>query len=192
MIGYLRGTIAAKREQTVLLDVSGVGYVVHLSVAALQRFSVGDTAAYSIYHYVREDASELFGFEKEDELRFFERLLSVSGVGPKTALSIIGVASLERLIEAIGRGDAALFKTVSGVGSKTAERIVVELKNSSALFHIPSGHAERSAPGDADIIEALIGLGYSASQARDAVRSIPAELVSAEDRLKCALKILAR
>ncbi len=187
MIGYLEGTVRASTLGGVILLVGGVGYKVALTKETVAHFLPGTPMAIFTYLAVREDALDLYGFETEDELRLFELLRSVSGIGPKSALGILDIASVETLRSAIGSGNAAYLTTVSGIGKKTAEKIVLELRDKVGLGTEGAGAALK---GDAEALEAMRSLGYSTQEARDALRQVPQELTKSNDRLREALKIL--
>lgn len=186
MIAYLKGFIVECTQQSIILDVHDVGYRVCVTNAVLHTAVVGQERSLYVHTHQRDDATELYGFMAPQELALFEKLLSVSGVGPKTALAALSSASVDGIIDAIVRGDPSLLRAVAGIGSKTAERIVVELKNSLAR----EGSGVISSGGDADLVDALLGLGYSGRDAERALRSIPADCTDLSDRLKVALKHL--
>jgi Holliday junction DNA helicase RuvA len=145
------------------------------------------------HQYVREDALDLFGFRNLEELEMFEMLLSISGVGPKSALGVLSISSVDQIKDSISRGDPALLTKVSGIGRKTAERIVLELREKvSAIENIK--RLETGGKGDAraDEIDALMALGYSLQNAREALRLVDPELNDSGDRIREALKGLGR
>ena len=188
MIGWLAGEAKTLRETHLILDVSGVGYKVYALKEMLRRTTVGSQVALWIYTAVREDTLDLYGFADEAELRLFEQLLTVSGIGPKSALAVLDIASVETLKSAISAGNASYLTNVSGIGKKTAEKIVLELKDKV-------GKGE-SMPGvlksDEEALEAMRSLGYSAAEARDALRKVAPEVEGGSARLKEALKLLGK
>ncbi len=186
MIGRIEGIVAAKRAGFLILSAAGVGYKVAATRGALASFAVAEAAALWTHLVVREDALDLYGFKTEDELRFFELLLTVSGVGPKSALAIIDLAPVETLSSAIAEGNAQYLTKVSGVGRKTAEKIVLELREKVGT----DSETAASLQGDEDALEAMRSLGYSLHEARDALRHVPREVIHGNDRLRAALKIL--
>ncbi len=135
---------------------------------------------------VREDILDLYGFAREDELRFFQLLLTVSGIGPKSALAILDISNVETLGSAIVQGNAAHLTTVSGIGRKTAEKIVLELRDKIGA---QTESASSTLSGDAEALEAMKSLGYSAQEARDILRKVPHEITGASERLHEALKL---
>ncbi|NQU77073.1 Holliday junction branch migration protein RuvA [Candidatus Falkowbacteria bacterium] len=186
MISYLKGTIQSKDLKSLILNVSGVGYQVHTTPSFLEKSVQGQEIELYTHLHVREDCQELYGFQKKEELEFFTKLISVSGIGPKSALGVFALAKVAEIKQAIANGDIAFLTRLSGIGKKTAERVVVDLRGKIDLTD--------PAPGltgsNSDAVEALTGLGYSHSQAIEALRQSTAETV--EDRLKQALKILGK
>jgi Holliday junction DNA helicase RuvA len=187
MIGHLTGTVFARKEGYAIISAGGVGYKVAASRVALAKLVPGESASLWTHLAVREDALDLYGFEGEEELRFFELLLSVSGIGPRSALAILDIASVEALRSAIAAGNAGYLTSVSGIGKKTAGRIVVELRDKVGI----AAESESAAlQGDVEALEALRALGYSHSEAREALRKVPSSLEGGSARLREALKVL--
>ena len=187
MIGYLEGTVRASTLGSVIVLVGGVGYKVALKKETVAHFLPDSAVTFFIHTVVREDALDLYGFESEQELRFFELLLTVSGIGPKSALGILDVASIETLRSAISGGKAEYLTKVSGIGRKTAEKIVLELRDKVGAAIVGIGEALE---GDGEALEALKALGYSNQEGRDALRKVPEDVRGSSARLKEALKIL--
>ena len=184
MIGKLTGVLAGRQGDAVVVDVHGVGYCVRVPLA----FTLAEGAPVSLHIHtaVRDDAIDLYGFAQEEELVFFRQLMTVSSVGPKTALSIMSVAEPSALKRAIAAGDASTLTKVFGIGKKSAERIVVELRDK---LQLETGVKESGAMGtDAEVIEALMALGYSAQECRAALKDVVGE--GTKDRLGAALKRL--
>lgn len=189
MIGFLQGSVKAVRPNYIVVLAGGVGYRVATLKEALLRAKEGSGVALWIHTAVREDALDLYGFQHEEELRFFELLLSVSGIGPRSALAILDIASVETLRSAIAQGNAGYLTTVSGIGKKTAEKIVLELRDKVK----DGGHATSGAlKGDQEALEAMRSLGYSAAEARDALRKVPTTIEGGSARLREALKLLGK
>ncbi len=184
MIAALTGQICGFDGRAISLDVHGVVFRLFVVIRQDQPFVIGATQTVSTYLHVREDAMELFGFVNEAERRLFEKLLSVSGVGPRLALSVMAAGSVADLEAAIERGDAAVLTKVSGVGNKTAQRIVVDLRGKLA-----SDFTDDTALSS--VIDALVGLGYSAREAREAAAATAPD-VSPEERLRLALRRLGK
>jgi len=189
MIGFLEGNVKAVRGTHLLVGVAGVGYKVAVLKETLTRTKTGSNISLWTYLAVREDALDLYGFLHEEELRFFELLLTVSGIGPKSALAVLDIASVETLRSAISAGNAGYLTTVSGIGKKTAEKIVLELKDKVVA---EMGDSPAALKGDQEALEAMRSLGYSAAEARDALRKVPNDIEGGSDRLRAALKRLGK
>lgn len=189
MIGKLTGVVSGKQgDGTTVIEVGGVGYCVRTPLSVI--LADGERLSLFIHTAVRDDAIDLYGFTGEEDLSFFRLLMSVSGVGPKTALSIMGVSDSSALKRTIASGDASALHKVFGIGKKSAERIVVELKDKLQLetgVHELSG----ASGGDAEVVEALMALGYSSSECRAALRTLGAPAgESVKERLGAALRQL--
>lgn len=184
MIGYLMGKIKAVNEDFAILLTGGVGYKVFLGEGRLNSLAEGEEAEFYTHTYLREDAQELYGFSSFEELRLFEMLLSVSGVGPKAGLAILGQGDINSIRQAIVQGDSSVFTKVSGIGSKTAERIILELQNK---VDKATGRASKVTGSSADAIAALKNLGYSESEARDLLRNVDSAK-KVEEQVKAALR----
>lgn len=189
MIARLEGTIVHMTDKFLIVDVSGVGYKVSTTVDTIAGLGLGDHTSLWIYTAVRENSIDLYGFTSTDEMSFFELLLDVSGIGPKSALSILSVASIDILKKAIATGETSYLNKVSGIGKKTAEKIVIELRDKLKAHKGDDSHA--SLRGESDILEALKSLGYSQSEARDVLKQIPSDIEGTNARIKEALKILS-
>jgi holliday junction DNA helicase RuvA len=183
VIAHLRGTVLVREPAGVVLEVGGVGYRVAVPIRNLDTFKEGSEAAVWTYHHLREDSSQLFGFTDRSDRRLFERLLSVSGVGPKVALSLLSLRGAAELEGVINAGGVAELTALPGVGKKTAERIVLELGGKLSVDEVPGS------PGELE--SALVELGYKAADARKALEGLDPELPES-DRLREALKRLAR
>jgi len=191
MFYSIEGRIASKGEGFFVLEAGGIGYKVFANMHTLKNLQSIETSVKIFTHLEsREDALELYGFLSESELRFFELLISVSGVGPKSALAILDIAELDKLAAAIKENRPDLLARASGIGRKTAERIIVELKNKVAAE--ASQETVKTMQHDADILEALVGLGYRRDEAREALGKIDVKTSDLEARLKAALKILGK
>lgn len=167
MIARLRGKLTEKEPARVVIDVGGVGYEVFIPTTTFAAMpNAGVEVSLDIHTHVREDALSLYGFSSRQERRVFERLISISGIGPKLAVTILSGGSVEGLVGAIRRGDLARLTSIPGVGKKTAERIVVELKDKLQEFT-----EEPAKPVvETDVLSALENLGYSRPMAEAAVR----------------------
>ena len=189
MIGTLRGTVTQTTDRAVILDVNGVGYLVYASTETLGRLKEGNQATLWTYLAVRENALDLFGFVDRNEKDFFELLLSVPGIGPRSALAILSLAPPEVLRKAILSNNTDYLTKVSGIGRKSAEKIVIELKDKIGKLaeHEHDGLVQAS-----DVIDALKALGYPQKEVREAVQKLPADLTDTGEQIKEALKILGR
>lgn len=189
MIASLSGTVAAKGDRFLVIETGGIGYQVFVTTATLGFAPESGSIKLFTYHHVGENADDLFGFPTLPEVEFFEMLLGVSGIGPKTALAVMNVAKLPDLKTAILKNDAALLTTVSGIGKKTAERIVLELRGKiEAEDSFATGGTEE----DATVIDALVALGYMRAQARAALQNVPSGVRGVSDRVREALKHMGR
>ncbi len=189
MISFLRGKVIAKLTSSVILDVRDVGYEIFVGENFHNDLKIGVEIEIFIHHHVREEASDLYGFKTAGDLEIYALLLSVSGVGPKSALGVLSLASGSDVVQAILRGDPDLLTKVAGIGKKTAERIVLELK--SKVLRIASSRDESGQDQlnyGSDEIDALMSLGYSLSEARNALSALPVELKDSGERVKQALK----
>ncbi len=186
MIRMVRGTVIARSKDALVIDVGGIGVKVAVTEAISLESDLGSTVALHTYLQVREDALNLYGFASEDELSTFELLLGVSGVGPKVALATLGVLSPDALRAAVAGEEPALIARVPGVGKRTAEKIVLELRDK--LKQAVGLQALASTTDvDSEVIEALIALGYSVVEAQRAVQKVPKDAVGVEERLRLAL-----
>ncbi|HVM90602.1 MAG TPA: Holliday junction branch migration protein RuvA [Verrucomicrobiae bacterium] len=183
MIASLRGKILEKGPNWLLLEVAGIGYKLKASPSVVSLVGgEGETFLYT-YHHIREDAEELFGFLSMNDLDLFESLLGISGVGPKVALTIMSVGSADQVKRAIMTGDLATLTSVPGVGKKTAQKIILDLKGQLV-------EADGTTGVDTDVVDALVGLGYTAQQAKDVLKHVKEE--DPAERIKAALKFLAK
>jgi len=188
MISRLRGTPAGRSVEGLVVDVGGVGYLVSATPAVLRRAEGAAEVTVETYLHVREDTLQLYGFADASERALFVRLLGVSGIGPKVALAVVSSASAEELQRAIALKDSARFQAIPGIGKKTAERIVLELREKVAL---PAEEADAAVPGDGPghlvARDALVELGYSVAEAEQRLAGVDPELPPAE-RVRQALR----
>ncbi len=191
MIARLEGIIVHTAEKFIIIDVSGVGYKLYVTTETLSATKLGDHTSFWVYTAVRENSIDLYGFKNTNEMSFFELLLDVSGIGPRSALSILVIAPIDTLKRAIAIGDTGYLNKVSGIGKKTAEKIIVELRDKLQDYK-----SDDNTPGllrdESDIIEALKSLGYSQNEARDALKKVPATTVGTNARIKEALQVLGK
>lgn len=188
MISHLRGTILYKDERSVVLEVGGVGYKVWVPANSIDKLREREEATFWTHLAIREDAHTLYGFPTHDELNFFELLITVSGIGPKTALGILNVATVENIRRAVSTGDTSHLTKVSGVGKKVAEKIVLELKGK---FDAEAAEGI-SLRDEVDALEALKAIGFGHKEAREALKDVDPSITNTGDRVKQALKILGK
>ena len=187
MIASLRGTVAERRAGQVVLDVGGVGYLLQTTSSAARMSVPGEEVTLVTHLNVREDALTLFGFAESAERSMFELLLGVSGVGPKAALAIVSGYAPDQVRRAIATSDHALFTSISGIGKRTAERIVIDLKDKiGALPAVEEPGPSAPAGGHTTARDALVGLGMSVNEAEAALRNVDEEL-PVEERIRLAL-----
>lgn len=185
MIAYLNGTILEKGLTYILVETNGVGYKVFVTPEILEA-KIGERVVLYTYLKVSDDGQSLFGLPDFDSLQFFELLITVSGVGPKVALAILSASRVDAIRQAIANQDAAVFTRISGVGNKTAERIILELKNKVGALQSSSGMAVAG-----DVFDALIALGYNQREVREVVNKLDHSLPRPE-QIRAALKILGK
>ena len=191
MIGHLRGTVTEKSGNTVIIDVNGVGYEVMVPTPDYEAAVLNEERKFYTYHAVRENSEELYGFSSLTAKKIFELLISVQGVGPKAGIAIISLAEAEEVRNAIANGDIAFISKASGVGKKSAERVIVDLRDKVGIpskygaTEVKYGKAVSSEPDEA--LDALIALGFPLKEATAALENVNPSL-SVEERIKLALK----
>ncbi len=191
MIYSLKGTLLEKKNNFFVVEVGGVAFQVRTSSNVLKSLpQIGEKVNLFTHLHVREDALELYGFLTEEELELFEMLIGVSGIGPRSALGILGVEKPEKLKAAISEGRSELLTKASGIGKKTAERIVLELRGKLKLEG--AGKIVGIMESDHDIVEAMANLGYTKTQAKDALSQIDPKITKMEERIKEALRLLKK
>lgn len=190
MLSFIRGKIKNKGDNFVILERNNLGYKIFVNQKLISELNEGEETEFYLYENIREDADELFGFSAFEELQLFEKLISVNGVGPKIAQAIFAAYSVEQILSAISNQQADVLSEVSGLGTKTAERIVLELKNK--IDYIEGTGKVESVSINNDALEALINLGYNKMQARDALSKVSKEIKDSGEQLKEALKLLGR
>ncbi|PJE64236.1 MAG: Holliday junction branch migration protein RuvA [Candidatus Ryanbacteria bacterium CG10_big_fil_rev_8_21_14_0_10_43_42] len=192
MISRIEGMIVLKGNRFLVIDVGGVGYKVFVAPETLRAIpsDQGSIALWTHTH-VKEDVLDLYGFPTFAEMSFFETLISVSGVGPKSALGILGVAPLDTLKRAIASGETIYLTKVSGIGKRVAEKIIVELRDKLGGDTM-SDEVRETMQGDADVIDALLAMGYGQREAREVIQKIPADITETKKRLAEALKIMGK
>ncbi|WIT12831.1 Holliday junction branch migration protein RuvA [Paucibacter sediminis] len=192
MIGRLSGVIAEKSPPLVLVDVQGVGYEVDVPMSTYYNLpGIGERTTLLTHFVVREDAQVLFGFASSEERATFRQLIKISGIGPRMALSLLSGLSVAELAQAVAQQEAGRLVKVPGIGKKTAERLLLELKGKLAP-DLSGGSAMRAEnDNQADILQALVALGYSEKEAGSALKALPKE-VGVSEGIKLALKSLSR
>lgn len=189
MIRELKGQLGNIEANALTLFVGGVGYYVFASPYTLGKIAGSSEVHIYIHTHVREDQFALYGFLTRDELSMFELLLSVSGIGPKAGLSILAIADPKTIRTAIVNKDSSILTRVSGVGKKTAEKVIIELQNKVSSLDIAD---QAEALADQEALEALTALGYTISEAREALKQVPTEIRNVGERLKLALRSLGK
>jgi Holliday junction DNA helicase RuvA len=187
MIASISGIISEKSVRFAVVDVNGIGYKIFATEDTLKHLKNGGKTKLWTHHAVREDSEDLFGFLEQDELALFELLITISGIGPRTALNILNVVTAETLRRSIISGETAYLTKISGIGKKTADKIILELREK-----LGSGKEETGLKEEVDALEALKALGYSHSEARDALKKVGTDIAGTNERIKHALKVLGR
>jgi Holliday junction DNA helicase RuvA len=184
MIAHLTGTILVTTDKYLIVETGGIGYRVFATAETLVKHKTGDSVSFWIAHIVREDSQDLYGFENQNDQDLFELLRSVSGIGPKSALGIMNVATIGTIARAINTNDVGYLTKISGIGKKTAEKIILELRDKLPTIMEHSGDNSSH-----DVIDALIALGYTEPKARDAARSLDPNL-DTQTKIREALRLL--
>ncbi|MES2060196.1 MAG: Holliday junction branch migration protein RuvA [Patescibacteria group bacterium] len=187
MIAHLKGKMIHKEEKFLVLEAGGVGYKIFGTFETIESSPISEERSFWIHHAIREDASDLFGFKDKDTLDFFELLISISGIGPRTALGILNVTTVSALKRAVSSGDTSHLTKVSGIGKKNAEKIVLELKD-KFKNHEESGAGYKE---EVDALDALKSLGFGHAEAREALKEV-ADAANTSEKVKRALKILGK
>ncbi|MFC1734421.1 Holliday junction branch migration protein RuvA [candidate division KSB1 bacterium] len=190
MIAQLKGTVTSIGIGSVILDVNGVGYRIHTTLEVIKGLRKEKSGVIFFTHLaVRETSMELYGFLNEEEVIFFELLISVSGIGPKSALAIMNLETVSALSSAITQGDTTYLTKVSGIGRKSAEKIILELRDKTVALSAEDSvlHSE-----DAETLEALQSLGYSVKEAREVLKALPKDIHGTGERITAALKQLGK
>jgi len=189
MIAKLRGKIEYLRDNYAVVDTGNIGYKVFVSAYTFGKVASLEEVDFYIHTYVREDILALYGFLTLEELEMFELLIGISGIGPKAAMGILSIADPKTIRTAILNEDASILTKVSGVGKKTAERVILELKNKIADM---SSSERDEVIADSDALEALTFMGYSVSESREALKLVPVDIKDVGERVKLALKNLGK
>lgn len=188
MIAQLTGKIIDKNLNSLIVDVAGVGYEVAVSGSDAAKISLGDQLSLKIYHHIREQAQELYGFLELGSKELFKLLITVQGIGPKAALAILSIGEFEAVRSAIARGDSKYIQQASGVGKKTAERVCVDLSDKIGVPSVMSAELVQTEIDTSDeAVETLMALGYTATDASRLLADIDVNLTT-QERVKLALK----
>lgn len=188
MFGHITGKIFDLKGAKAIVKTGGIGFIAHSTPSYLGKLRTGMEADFWIHTAVRENSIDLYGFETEEELRIFELLITVSGVGPKSALAILSVAGVKSIEEAVGSGDTSSLTKISGIGRKTAEKIVLELNGKL----VSSGKGNIKASEDVEVFEALKSLGYRERDIQEIIKGLPKNLEGTNQKIKYALKNLGK
>ncbi|MCE5259276.1 MAG: Holliday junction branch migration protein RuvA [Chloroflexi bacterium] len=190
MIASLHGIVQWVEASRMVLDVGGVGYLVNIPTSQNRRPPErGETLLLYTFLQLRENDVSLYGFYTHEELEIFKTLLTVPGIGPRTALAVISVFSPEALRDALTRGDLAALAKVPGIGKKTAQRLIVDLNEKITFNYLQNSNFSGSQPND-DAISALLALGYTSAEAQEALSQVPNEVAALDERIVAALRYL--
>jgi len=187
MIAYIKGKIKQRLSKSVVVLNGNIGYEVFLSLKTLENTKIDEETEFYIHSYIKEDAFDLYGFSSLEELDFFKKLINVSGVGPKSALNVLALADVDALKRAITSGDSSMLQKVSGIGKKTAERLVVELKEK---FIVDLSEAGINTNDNSQVVEALVSLGYKQMEAQEIVKHLPQDESDLASKIKQALQFI--
>ncbi len=193
MIGWISGDVVATEEDVLLIDVRGVGYEVTVTQSTLEKLSATDSVELFTHQAVRDDAITLFGFPSPEERSLFRLLIKVSGIGPRVAMAMLGTLPAQALARCIADGETGLLTKVPGVGKRTAERVIVELKDRLEALPIGAIESDGAVVEDhavEEAIRALVGLGWRAAEVRDVVAGVHVDGESTEDLIRAALRRL--
>lgn len=191
MIGFLRGEVFFKEGSFIILDVKGVGYKILAASDVLSKANKGISLELFIYTHVREDNISLFGFLEPSDLKLFENLISVSGIGPKTAMNIFSVGTRKEITNAVIQGDVDFFTSVPRLGRKNAQKIIIELKNKfDSTSEIDLSGSDMS--GSEEVVFALRSFGFTSKEIRDAIRQVKKDGQKVTETIKLALKYLGK
>lgn len=189
MISYIKGNVIAKGADYIIAEAGGIGYKVYVAENRLPSYALGKEAElYCYLHLKREETMELFGVESPQALEVFETTNNISGIGPRAALAIASLGTMEQLKAAIGKGDAAYFGRVHGIGQKKIQKIILELTGKLKSLDQKGARS----PEDKEAIEALVALGFPRKRAKDVLLQLPESISSSEEKVKEALKLMRR
>lgn len=188
MIGFLKGLVIVKSNNTLIINVNNVGYKTFVSDYIFEKSTLNQEISLYIYTHVREQEISLYGFLTKEDQKMFELLISVSGIGPKAALNLLSIADIKSIKTAIVNKDISILTQVSGVGKKTAEKLVVELSGKVDSINV----GDNINNSDMDVINALKSMGYSISESRDALNEVPKNTTDTSEKVRLALKFIGK
>ncbi|MEK7559047.1 MAG: Holliday junction branch migration protein RuvA [Patescibacteria group bacterium] len=191
MIGSLKGKVELQDGTTLIVDVNGVGYKVTATADVLRNATISSNIKVFTFTYVREDVLELFGFSAAEDLKLFERIIAISGIGPRTAINIFSVGSREEIIGAIVKGDVDFFTGVPRLGRKNAQKLIIELRGKLGSLEDLDLSAEADGQSN-EVISALKTFGFSAGEAREALKAVGKDGKTTEDKIRLTLKYLGK
>jgi len=191
MIGSLKGKVELKDGTTIIIDVNDVGYKAQVSSEVLTKALVGQEIKIYTYTYVREDVLELFGFSSAEDLKLFERIISVSGIGPRSAINIFSVGKRENIIEAVIKGDVEFFTQVPRLGRKNAQKIIIELRGKLGSLE-DLDLSEETDGQTSEVLNALKSFGFSSKEAKEAIKNIDKKIEGVAEKVRLALKYLGK
>ncbi len=186
MIARISGIVISSTDRYILIENHGIAYRVFVTAETILKHAQATELSLWTTHVIREDSQELFGFETTADQELFELLCGVSGIGPKSALGVMNVATIGTIARAVNTNDVSYLTKISGIGKKTAEKILIELRDK-----LPEHDMQTSDPSSHDVIDALIALGYSESQARETLRNLDADL-DTQAKIREALRVLGK
>ena len=193
MIASITGLVKAKKDNWVLVETGGLGYKVFVPDDVFNSLRIGEQTFLYTHHHIKEDSQSLYGFFSSDEKELFELLLSISGIGPKVAISVLNSATINELRAAVVGDNPEILTGIAGIGAKTAKRIVLELKNKIKISDVKSMGVESTNLGaHMDAHEALLKLGYNSVEARAALKMIPNSVKDSDEKVRMALKNLGK
>ncbi len=192
MLVYIEGEIIKKSHNAAMIKNNGLAYRVFLKEKDLLSLKLNDKVSFCLYHHIKEDSSDLYGFLTWSEQEMFSILVSVSGVGPKSALGILSMASISDISQAVLAGQSEMLTKVAGIGKKTAARLVLELKNKLDHFYDGESIQVENQTFTSDELDVLMSLGYSLIESREALNLVDKEIVDSGEKIKAALKIIGQ
>ncbi len=192
MLAYIEGKLIKKTNNALIVKLNGLGYRVFIKEKDLLSLRLNEDISLCLYHHIKEDGSDLYGFLTWKEQEMFSILLSVSGVGPKSALAVLSMATIDDISQAVIAGESEMLTKVAGIGKKTAARLVLELKNKLDSFSDGENLNLEKQSFSSDELDALMSLGYTLIEAREALSLVDKEIIDSGEKIKAALKIIGK